>query len=65
VMASQSPLMLEKMKVTPTTRFLSNDLLPGLFVFPKDIGPREGPVNTLNNQILVKLYEEGYKRYAK
>ena len=39
-------------------RFLSEDTLPNLFTFPPDLARREAPVNRLNNQILVQIYED-------
>ena len=31
-----------------------------MFGFPADMGRREGPINRLNNQVLVRLYEEDW-----
>jgi spermidine synthase len=41
-------------------RFLDRDVLPSLFVFPRDMRRREGPVNRLSNQVLVRLYERDW-----
>jgi hypothetical protein len=32
-------------------------------VFPKDIQRRQTPVNRLDNQVLVRLYEKGFATY--
>ena len=41
-------------------RFLDRASLPTLFVFAKDMKRREGPVNRLSNQVLVRLYEQDW-----
>ena len=41
----------------PTHRFLSDAMLPGLFVFPADQAPPDVGVNQLNDQLLVHYYE--------
>jgi len=38
-------------------KFLTADLAPSLFHFPKDMSPVETEVNRLNNQVLVQYYE--------
>ena len=52
-------------RLTPgvETRYLTTDLLPSMFRFPKDIAHRKTPINRLDNQVLVRLYEKGFKRY--
>ena len=45
------------------TRYLTAELLPSMFRFPKDIARRETPINRLDNQVLVRLYERGFSRY--
>jgi spermidine synthase len=63
VLASLAPLSQERITLKVKTRFLTPQVLPGLFVFPKDIGPRKTPINRLDDQVLVRLYERGYGRY--
>ena len=41
-------------------RFLDAETLPSLFVFSKDMKRREGPINRLSNQVLVRLYEQDW-----
>ena len=45
------------------TRYLNQALIPALFAFPKDLAPRKTPINRLDNQVLIRLYERGYRRY--
>ena len=46
-----------KLHPTLETRYLTEDLLPGLFVFPKDQKPLDVGINRLNEQLLVHYYE--------
>ena len=39
-------------------RFLSDDMLAGLFVFPRDQQPPEVEINRLGDQLLVHYYEQ-------
>ncbi len=41
----------------PERRFLTDAMLPGLFVFPADQAPPEVGINQLNDQLLVHYYE--------
>ncbi|MBI4964504.1 MAG: polyamine aminopropyltransferase [Desulfomonile tiedjei] len=46
-------------------RFLTNELLPTLFAFPKDSSPPpEIQANRLDNQVLVKYYRKGWRRFG-
>ncbi len=63
VLASFKPLSPARIRLDVSTRHLTRELLPGMFVFPRDIGPRPTPINRLDNQVLVKLYEKGYRTY--
>ncbi|MBW2703027.1 MAG: polyamine aminopropyltransferase [Deltaproteobacteria bacterium] len=67
VMASLEPMEPSRMRLDPSLdyRFLTDALLPTLFVFPRDISHVETPVNRLDNQALVELYNHGYQRYSK
>jgi spermidine synthase len=42
-------------------RFISKEGLPGLFQFPPDMSPLSMPPNELNNQVLVRTYENDWK----
>lgn len=41
-------------------RFLDLPTLETLFHFPRDMAPREVPINRLDNQVLVRLYEQDW-----
>lgn len=44
---------------TPELRFLDDATMATLFVFPKDMArPPDSPVNRLNDQVLVRLYDD-------
>ena len=45
-------------------RFVSSDLTPVLFQFPKDMAPLKTEINRLNNQALVHYYETEWKHQA-
>ncbi len=42
-------------------RFLTPELLPDMFVFPNDMKPVQTGVNHLNDQVLVRYYEEEWR----
>ena len=44
------------------TRFLTNETLPGLFVFPADMSRVPAEVNQLNNQVLVRTFESEWRK---
>ena len=46
----------------PPMRYLSDEVLPELFTQPADLQPIIGPVNRLNDQVLVRLYEREWSR---
>ena len=46
-------------------KFLSDDLLRTLFIFPKDSLPKsEILANRVDDQVLVKYYRKGWRRYG-
>jgi spermidine synthase len=49
-------------ELPPGLRYLNADTMETLFVIPADLGPREVPINRLDNQSLVRLYEEDWQR---
>ena len=63
VLASERRLDPEGLRVDVPTRFLTDSAIPGMFVFGKDTGEVPTPVNDLDDQALVPLYEKGYRRY--
>lgn len=46
-------------------RYLTPETLPGLFHFPKDMGPLKSEPNRLSNQILVQLYDREWRNVAR
>ena len=51
-----------RLRVGPL-RFLTEPLLPGLFVFAADMAPLPVDVNRLDNQALVRYYEAEWRRW--
>jgi spermidine synthase len=45
-------------------RFVSLDAIKGMFYFPDDMKVGEGEINKLNNQVLVRLFEEEWAGYV-
>jgi spermidine synthase len=62
VLASPRPFDVPSLPSGPTYRFLTTELLPTLFVFGADTGRLPAEVNSLNNQVLVRYYEEEWDR---
>lgn len=44
------------------TRFLTSEILPGLFQFPADMARVPAEVNQLNNQVLVRYFEAEWRK---
>jgi spermidine synthase len=44
------------------TRYLTAETVPGMFVFPADMGRVPAEVNQLNNQILVRYFEAEWRK---
>ncbi len=67
VMASRRKLDPRNLKVRQDMplKFLTNDVITTLFVFPKDMQMRSGiEVNRLNSQVLVQYYRRAWKRFG-
>jgi spermidine synthase len=62
VLAAPGPLE-PKHALPEGLKFLSNETLPTLFVFPKDMDEVPAEVNRLNNQVLVRYYEDEWRRW--
>jgi len=45
-------------------RFLDDDTLAAMFVFPRDMAPVPVEINRLDNQMLVRYYEEEWRRWS-
>lgn len=50
--------------VPDDARFLTAEVLPGLFSFPADIARRDVAVNRLGDAVLSRYYAQGWRRYA-
>ena len=61
VIASREPFT-PAGRYLPELRFLTPDIEPALFRFPKDMDRVPAAVNRLNNQVLVQYYEAEWKR---
>jgi spermidine synthase len=67
VMASRFPVDPAKLtlKTEIPLKFLTNEVMPTLFVFPRDAQPKgEIRVNRLDDQALVKYYRQGWRRFG-
>jgi spermidine synthase len=67
VMASRRELEPPKLKlaVDLPLRFLTNEILPTLFIFPSDLAaPPDIQANRLDSQLLVKYYRKGWRRFG-
>jgi spermidine synthase len=51
-------------RIAVRTEFLHDAMLPGLFVFPRDMAPVDVEINRLDNQILVRYYEDEWRRWS-
>ncbi len=63
-LASREPFRMPT-RLPPGLRFLAPSLLPSLFEFPTDMMPLSVEANQLNNQILVRYYEQGWGQYTR
>ena len=64
VLARRGPEPLEPPTTMPEgLRFLNADSMEALFKFPVDMGPVETEINRLNDQRLVRYYEEEWRRW--
>jgi spermidine synthase len=51
-------------RVTVATRFLDVPTLAAMFVFPRDMGPVPVEINRLDNQMLVRYYEDEWRKWS-
>lgn len=67
VMAARSTIDPKRLRLLPgiSVKFLTDDLLPTLFVFPKDSLPQPGiEANRLDNQIVTAYYRKAWRRFG-
>ncbi|MEQ1506012.1 MAG: polyamine aminopropyltransferase [Myxococcota bacterium] len=62
VLAGVGALPIPRRPLPDDLRFLDPAGLDGLFMFPKDLAPRPAPENRLDNQVLVRLYEQDWRK---
>lgn len=51
-------------RVRVATKFLDDASLAAMFVFPRDMTPVEVEINRLDNQMLVRYYEEEWRKWS-
>jgi spermidine synthase len=51
-------------KITAPVRFLDDATLAAMFVFPRDMAPVPVEINRLDNQMLVRYYEEEWRHWS-
>ena len=64
VLASRSPLAVPT-HVPPNLRYLTDATVASLFELAPDMGPLPVELNRLNNQMLVRYYEEEWTKWAR
>jgi len=67
VMATRREIDTKKLTLSKEIplKFLTDELMPTLFTFPKDSSPgHEIQPNRLDNQVLVKYYRKGWRRFG-
>lgn len=62
VLARQTPFEIPT-RLPGDLRFLTAESLPGLFIFPSDLGPVPVELNRLDNQVLVRYHDTEWSRY--
>jgi spermidine synthase len=62
-LAQQQPFE-QPRQVTVATRFLDDATLASMFVFARDMAPADVEINRLDNQMLVRYYEEEWRKWS-
>jgi spermidine synthase len=63
VLAATRALAPERLSPSVPTRFLTPESFRALFAFGKDVAPRAGPVNRLDDPVLYDAYRRGWQRF--
>jgi spermidine synthase len=63
VLAAKFNLPFDEINLKVKTRYLTNELLPALKYFPKDIGPMPVETSTLIHPTILKYYQEDHRKY--
>jgi spermidine synthase len=61
--ATVSEMEPKELTVEVPTRYLTDETLPGLFVFPPDMAEVPTPLSRLNDPVVCRLYRRGYHKY--
>lgn len=64
VLAGKSPFE-NRYRLPSGLKFLDENSVAQLFVFPPDMAPLESQANTLNNQVLVNTFEKEWANYTR
>jgi spermidine synthase len=64
VLASPAEINIDNLAIPVETKFLNNQILKSMFVFPGDMQPRQTEINRFDNQILVEYYLRGYREFS-
>ena len=62
-LASLTEIDVTRISLSVPTRFLNDQIMRSLFVFPEDRQPLKTRINRLDNQILVEYYNRGYSEF--
>ncbi|MBU1534849.1 hypothetical protein KKF84_05985, partial [Myxococcota bacterium] len=63
VLAAHFNLPFKATTIAVPTRYVTTGLLPSLFHFPKDIGPVDVAVSTIDQPVIMKYYQEDNRKY--
>jgi spermidine synthase len=44
-------------------RYLNDEAMAAMFLFARDLGPVDAEINRLDNQALVRLYEQEWRKF--
>lgn len=61
VLASKLPIKLDSNRLPKDLKYIDRDILPQLFIFPKDISEVDVEINTLTQHNLINYYNSGWK----
>ena len=64
VMASNSPIKWNEIKIEVPARFVNTDFIKVMNVFPPDIQYVDTEINTIDSHVVKSYYEEGWERWA-
>lgn len=62
-LASKGPRNHTQTNLPKDLKYISKEVIPALFEIPKDMAKRETEINALNNQALVRYFEDEWQRY--